>query len=223
MEPVYTTRQQRAPEQRGVTIPAGGVALPGALSVPPDARALALFASCRGWSGITFEEALLAHDLRAHGIATLNIDLICLDQGDDPRIIFGVEPLTERLRHAARWAAAQAEVRGLPLAYVGTGTAAAAAVSAATAAASEAPPCAVVAWNGRLDLVPDRLPTLAVPTLLVTGTPDRSVARINATADAVLPGEHRLQTVADGGDSRQLTDAIADWLSDHVDAVYAAA
>jgi hypothetical protein len=220
---MYSTRPQRASEKRGVRIPAGDVALPGALSVPPDARALALFASCRGWSGITFEEALLAHDLRARGIATLNLDLICLDQGDDPRIIFGVEPLTERLRCAARWAAAQAEVRGLSLAFVGTGTAAAAAVSAATSAASEAPLCAVVAWNGRLDLVADRLRTMAVPTLLVTGTSDRSVARINATADAVLPGEHQLQTVADGGGSRQLTDAIADWLTDHVEMVDAAA
>lgn len=218
---MYSTRPQgTSEERRGVLIPAGAdLALPGALSVPHRARALALFASCRGWSGITVEEALLARDLRERGIATLNFDLICLGEADDPRLIFELNQLTERLRRATRWALAQTDLSGLSLAYVGMGTAAAAAVSAAAADEAEMPLSAIVAWNGRLDLAADSLRTLAVPTLLMIGSSDRSLARINARADAALAGEHRLETVSGGGDSRQLTEAIADWLVDHVEAV----
>jgi pimeloyl-ACP methyl ester carboxylesterase len=217
LEPMYDTRPQRASDRRGVLIPAGGVTLPGALWVPPEPKALSLFASCRGWSGIAVEEAVLAHDLRERGFATLNFDLVCLGQGDDPRMIFELAQITDRLRAVVRWVAAQSDLIGLSVAFVATGTAAAAAVSAA-AAGDDVPVFAIVAWNGRLDLVADQVRTLAVPTLLMIGSTDRSVARINATADASLPGEHRLQTLSGGGGSRQLTDAVADWLMVHVEA-----
>jgi pimeloyl-ACP methyl ester carboxylesterase len=214
---MYSTAPQQASDRRGVLIPAGQVTLPGALWVPPEPRALALFASCRGWSGIALEEALIAHDLRELGIATLNFDLICLDQGDDPRIFFELQRLTERLRAVTGWVGEQDDLADLSIAFVATGTAAAAAVSAATSSNGDVPLCAVVAWNGRLDLVPDQVRSLTVPTLLIIGSSDRSVARINATADASLPGEHRLQRLNGGGDSRQLTDAVADWLMDYVE------
>jgi putative phosphoribosyl transferase len=165
-----TERASPGSREETLSIPLGGPppgpgSLLADLSLPSPAIGLVLFAHGSGSGRRSPRNRAVARALQRAGLATLLLDLL------------------GRVLAAARWAAALPGARGLRLGYFGASTGAAAAL----AAAAEEPALvgAIVSRGGRPDLVaPSVLQRVRAPVLLVVGSRDETVLRLNR---AVLP------------------------------------
>lgn len=172
---------------REVRIPAGGVGLRGTLAWPVHPSGLVILARSGGAGP---PERRLAGQLRAEGMSTLLLDLLPGDGESEAAAIRTAERCVGRLAIAAAWAAAQPEVAGLPLGYLGVGKLAAAPLAGADT--SPLPVQAVVVAFGRPDLLGDRLAAIQVPTLFITGSRDEEGFRAHRAALARLGGPRHL-------------------------------
>jgi putative phosphoribosyl transferase len=175
-----------------VVIPAGGVLLPGTLTLPPDARGVALFAHGSGSSRFSRRNRLVANTLVSANIGTLLFDLLSEEEEADRGNVFDIELLAARLRAATEWIAERPATADLHIGYFGASTGAGAAL---VAAADNARVRAVVSRGGRPDLAGDFLPRVTAPTLLIVGGRDRVVLELNRAAYARLAGMKRLEIV----------------------------
>jgi putative phosphoribosyl transferase len=191
-----------------VRIPAGAVALGGALVVPPEAHGVVVFAHGSGSSRTSPRNAAVARELRGAGLATLLMDLLTLEEEaidqQTAHLRFDVDLLGERVIAAIDWLAADAAVGDLPpsvgrlpVGCFGASTGAAAALIAAAERPDRVR--AVVSRGGRPDLARDALPRVTAPTLLIVGGRDPAVIRLNRLAQAALGGESRLELVPGAG------------------------
>jgi putative phosphoribosyl transferase len=191
-----------------VRIPAGAVALAGALAVPPAARGVVVFAHGSGSARTSPRNAAVAHVLVSAGLATLLMDLLTLEEEatdlETARVRFDVDLLGERVIAAIDWLAADAavgelppSVGRLPVGCFGASTGAAAALIAAAERPERVR--AVVSRGGRPDLARDSLRRVTAPTLLIVGGRDSEVIRLNRLAQAALGGESRLELVPGAG------------------------
>jgi pimeloyl-ACP methyl ester carboxylesterase len=139
---------------------------------------------------------------------TLLVDLLTTEEEAEDlvtaRLRFDIGLLAERVIGAIDWLAADAIVgdlppivRQLPVGCFGASTGAAAAL----VAAAERPErvAAVVSRGGRPDLAGDALPRVRAPTLLIVGSRDVDVLRLNREAQGALGGESRLEIVPGAG------------------------
>jgi putative phosphoribosyl transferase len=173
----------------------GGVALPGALVVPAEARGVVVFAHGSGSSRKSPRNVQVASVLNESRMGTLLFDLLTPEESTHRSMVFDIPLLAERLISATRWM--QREVAGLPLGYFGASTGAGAALLAA-AELREAVG-AVVSRGGRPDLAGDGLGLVTAPTLLIVGGEDPEVLELNRQAQATMRCPNALEVVPGAG------------------------
>jgi dienelactone hydrolase len=159
-----------------VAIPLDGAwsgELEASLSVPEEAKGIALLVHGALSSRCCPRDEAVASALRRGGFATVLVDLLTEPETEEEmesgRYSLDLDLLAGRVVAATRWIAASPETRALPLGHFGAGTGAAAVLAAAAAA----PDCveAIVSCGGRVDLLhPALLSLVASPVLLVEGT-----------------------------------------------------
>jgi putative phosphoribosyl transferase len=203
-----------------VTIPAGGVALEGHLTVPEAARGITIFVHGSGSSRHSPRNRYVAGVLNAAGLATLLFDLLTVDEEHVRANVFDIELLAGRLGDVTRWVRAQPDTAALPIGYFGASTGAAAAL---WTAAGDPGVAAVVSRGGRPDLAAPRLGEVTAPTLLIVGGHDDVVLALNHQAQAqlrcdnevaVIPGATHL--FEEPGTLRQAAELARDWLVDRL-------
>lgn len=186
-----------------VEIPVDTVALQGHLHLPEPAAAVVLFAHGSGSGRHSPRNQFVADVLYRAGLGTLLLDLLTPEEGLDRSNVFDVELLASRLTAATRWLGDRPDAASCRLGYFGASTGAGAALwAAAEGTAAEgavanagAPVAAVVSRGGRPDLAGPRLSEVRAPTLLIVGSADEAVLKLNQSAQAQLQCPNRLAVV----------------------------
>ncbi|MFJ4283897.1 dienelactone hydrolase family protein [Streptomyces massasporeus] len=213
---------------RTVTLPAGGADLTGDLTVPPNARAVVLFAHGSGSSRHSPRNREVAAGLRTAGLGTLLIDLLTEEEERQDAVTaelrFDIPLLGRRLVAALDWLAREPGTSDLPVVLFGASTGAGAALVAAAQRPDRVR--AVVSRGGRPDLAGDALDAVRVPVLLIVGGRDTHVLRLNEEAARRLPGPHTLHVVPgathlfeEPGALDQVTEAARQWCDECIRAV----
>ena len=200
------------------------VELDADLVVPPDARALVLFAHGSGSSRHSRRNQQVARGLERAGFATLLLDLLTAEEDAaeqaGARRRFDVGWLAERLVAAAEWAREQPALRALPIAVFGASTGGGAAL--VMAAWRPDLVASVVSRGGRPDLAGSLLPQVQAPTLLLVGERDPDVLALNRHALERLAGPRALVVVPgathlfeEPGALEQVAAYAEEWIGKH--------
>ena len=212
-------------QRRHVTVPAGGAQLEGDLTVPREPIGTVVFAHGSGSGRFSPRNQLVAAELVRGGLATLLMDLLTSgEEAIDRRtahLRFDIRLLSDRVNAAIDWLAGDEQVGSLPVGCFGASTGAAAAL----VAAAERPRHvrAVVSRGGRPDLAGEALRRVTAPTLLIVGSRDPEVLRLNQLAQQLLAGESRLEIVPgathlfeEQGALEQVAALARDWFVRHL-------
>lgn len=210
---------------RGVEISADGVRLAGDLVLPPDARAVVVFAHGSGSGRFSPRNRAVAGVLNQAGLATLLLDLLTAgEEALDLRtghLRFDVALLGRRVIATIDWLAADTTTKELLVGCFGASTGAAAALIAAAERPERVG--AVVSRGGRPDLAGEALGHVTAPTLLIVGGNDPEVLRLNQQALIALAGEARLEIVPGATHLFEEPGALArvailarDWFPQHL-------
>lgn len=210
---------------RSVTIPVGDVQLEGDLTIPDDAEGVVLFAHGSGSSRHSSRNRFVAEHLNRHGLATLLMDLLTMEEEaiDDRtgHLRFDIPLLGGRLVAATHWLEEEPSTRGLPIGYFGASTGG----GAALIAAAEIPGSvgAVVSRGGRPDLAAEALEDVRAPTLLIVGSRDLPVIGMNRAAMSRMTGPVELQIVEgathlfeEPGKLEEVAELARNWFSRHL-------
>lgn len=190
--------------ERLVEISAGAANLEGILGLPKQAKGIVLFAHGRGSGRLSPRNNYLARRLREEGFGTLLMDLLMVDEAEDHKKSFDVDLLAQRVLIATDWLEQASEAKDMRVAYFGADTGAAAVLMAAARAGIEGAipitgepgPCAVVCRGGRTDLVGPYLPYVKAPTLLIVGSKDDEIVKLNEEAHEQLRCEKGLAIIS---------------------------
>jgi dienelactone hydrolase len=180
-----------------VTVPAGKVRLEGNLVIPPQAKAIVLFAHGSGSSRHSIRNRFVAGALQEGDLATLLFDLLSAEEEtidiQTTHLRFDIALLAERLIHAIDWIARSERTRSLKIGLFGSSTGA----GAALVAAAQRPEVvgAVVSRGGRPDLAGSAISQVKAPTLLIVGGRDISVISLNRQAIEQLRCENQLEII----------------------------
>jgi pimeloyl-ACP methyl ester carboxylesterase len=162
------------------------------LVIPGEAKAIVIFANAEPGSRVHRLHLLVASQLHEAGIGTLLVDLI-----DESELAasgeFNIALLTARLIAVTRFINGLDRFGHYRLGYYGAATGAASALQAAADLHSLIG--AVVCRSARPDFVMDSLPEIQSPLLLIVGSLDRYVLRLNRDAFESLSGEKKLTIV----------------------------
>jgi len=218
-------KPHRSGHHTEISIPAGTVALDGALELPERTAAIVLFAHGSGSSRHSPRNRYVARVLQSHGIGTLLFDLLTgREESLDERsgaLRFDIRFLANRLKDVTRWLIELPDLKGFHFGYFGASTGAAAAL----VAASELPEAigAVVSRGGRPDLARDSLSSVQAPTLLIVGGDDEPVIGMNREAFSKLLCEKRLVIVPgathlfeEPGALEEVARLAAEWFKQHL-------
>jgi len=182
--------------ERDVSFLSGDAALRGVLAIPPQAKAIAIFAHGSGSNSRSKRNADTARTLFDAGFASLRADLLTDEETAlnerTGQFRFDVKLLAERVLAATAFVGTVSEAQMLPIAYYGASTGAAAAL---TAAAKRRDVYAVISRGGRPDLAISCLPDVRAATLLIVGGADVPIIPLNEEALALLGGEKELAIV----------------------------
>jgi pimeloyl-ACP methyl ester carboxylesterase len=174
-----------------------GVVLEGFLEGWERASGLIVFVHGSGSSRFSVRNNQVAQFLRSLGFATLLMDLLTASEDRVDAITrelrFNIPLLAERVTGTLGWLARQDESRRLPIGLFGASTGAAAALVAAASLPTRVR--AVVSRGGRPDLAADALEAVQTPTLLIVGSDDTQVLRLNRMAMSRIPAETQLVTI----------------------------
>ena len=209
-----------------VSIPAGRVALEGALDLPATASGIVVFSHGSGSGRHSPRNQFVAAELRRAGLATLLLDLLTPEEDQEYETRFDIDLLTERLAHAVRFVRSHPRTRGLPVGLFGASTGAASALR--VAAAMPEAVRAVVSRGGRPDLTGDALlAKVRAPTLLVVGGHDHGVIELNESARdalvhcdrevAIVPGATHL--FGEAGALEKVAQLATRWFVRHLASV----
>lgn len=196
--------------------------LPGQLCVPPQARGVVVFAHGSGSGRLSPRNRHVAAALQASGFATLLLDLLTPDEERDRAKVFDIPLLAERVGLACRWLAGRVDTADLAQGLFGASTGAGAALLAASREGNTVQ--AVVSRGGRPDLAgAGALARVNAPTLLIVGSEDRDVVRLNEDACGRLGGEKQLVLVPgathlfeEPGTLDEVVRLAADWFERHL-------
>ena len=156
-----------------------------------------MFAHGSGSSRHSPRNRQVASELQQASLATLLMDL--LTQEEDAvdlrtaELRFDIALLARRLVAAIEWAAADSELKVLPIGCFGASTGAAAALIAAAELPNHV--SAVVSRGGRPDLAGAALARVEAPTLLIVGGADPVVLQLNREALGEVRCEKELAIV----------------------------
>ena len=187
---------ERAPMLRDEEVQvlvAGNTSVAGHLTVPDNPTGVVVFAHGSGSSRHSPRNRLVADVLNRAGLATLLFDLLTPAEERNRANVFDVDLLAGRLVDVTRWLARQPGTASLPVGYFGASTGAAAALVAATDPRVQI--SAVVSRGGRPDLADQALAKVTAPTLLIVGSRDHVVLRLNREAAAAIPGTCEIAVV----------------------------
>jgi putative phosphoribosyl transferase len=161
------------------------VQLEGELALAPRAAGVVVFSHGSGSGRHSPRNQFVAGELRRAGFGTLLFDLLTTEEDADYALRFDILLLTERLGYAVRSVRGAAATKGLPVGLFGASTGAASALRVAAQMPDAV--AAVVSRGGRPDLAGEgALSAVGAPTLLVVGSEDREVIRLNRAAAAHL-------------------------------------
>jgi len=209
--------------EQPVQIPPLGLA--GDLSVPEQATGLVLFAHGSGSSRFSPRNRYVARVLQEAHLATLLLDLLTAAEEEvdlgTAHLRFDIPLLAERLIYSTDWAQRNRTLAQLRIGYFGASTGAAAAL----VAAAERPNLvhAIVSRGGRPDLAGSALAHVESPTLLIVGSRDETVVRLNRTALSRMHCEKLLTIVPQAthlfeepGALERVAGLASDWFRDHL-------
>jgi pimeloyl-ACP methyl ester carboxylesterase len=210
-----------------VVVQAGQVQLPGTVRRPEAPRGCVVFAHGSGSSRHSPRNVWVGQTLHARGFAILLFDLLTAEESDvdahSRTLRFDVPLLAARLTSAVDTVRQLPATSGLPIGLFGASTGAAAALTVA-ARRPEAVD-AVVSRGGRPDLAGDALRAVQAPTLLLVGSRDGTVLRLNRQAAAQLAAPHQVEVVAgashlfeEPGTLEEVARLAGDWFASHLTA-----
>lgn len=180
-----------------ITLPAAGTELGADLTIPRDSGAIVIFAHGSGSSRFSPRNRAVAETLNRRGLSTLLLDLLSeREQEVDERtghLRFDIALLAERLVAAIDWVGEREQTRGMRIGLFGASTGAAAALVAAAQRPREVQ--AVVSRGGRADMAGPSLPEVRAPALLIVGSRDEAVIRMNQEAAERLDCRKELRIV----------------------------
>jgi putative phosphoribosyl transferase len=208
---------------QAVSIPLRETKVEGEIAIPDQALGLVLFAHGSGSSRHSPRNQLVARTLRANKIGTVLFDLLTTEEERQDAITaefrFNIAFLAQRLVEATEWARRSSSQ--LSLGYFGSSTGAAAALVASTE--SQIAVSAIVSRGGRPDLAGPILPRVKPPTLLIVGSEDTAVVRMNKEAYNQMrcPKELRIVRGAthlfeEPGKLEQVAQTAAEWFARHL-------
>jgi putative phosphoribosyl transferase len=183
------------PVDQDVGIALRGFDLAGRLTVPDPARGVVVFAHDVGVGAHNAADLHVARCLHALGLGTLRFDLRAPHEVEPFDATPDLDVFAVRLLVATRWLRTHTGALGNEIAYFGTRTGAAVAL---LAAAEDPAVGAVVARDGRLDLVGSALDALRAPTLLIVDRSDPTIRRANERAVSTVSSPHDLVVVSRG-------------------------
>lgn len=200
----------------------GRVELKGFLESRADAVGLIVFVHGSGSGRFSVRNNQVAQFLRDQGFATLLMDLLTVSEDQLDAITrelrFNIPLLAERVTGTLEWLAKHDDISSLPIGLFGASTGAAAALVAAASEPTRVR--AVVSRGGRPDLAADALESVQAPTLLIVGSDDTEVLRLNRMAMRRIPAEKRLVTIEgathlfeEPGTLDQVAQHAADWFT----------
>jgi alpha-beta hydrolase superfamily lysophospholipase len=202
--------------EKAVQITGAGVLLNGDLALHKDAKGLVIFAHGSGSSRHSVRNKYVASVLRAHGLATLLLDLLTEAESEWTDKRFDIDLLAQRLTLSESWVKQQDEIKQLPIGYFGSSTGAAAALQSAAVLGDEIK--AVVSRGGRPDLAREHLAKVIAPTLLLVGGYDDEVIELNEQAYALLNCEKEMAIIPgathlfeEAGTLEQVAELAAQW------------
>lgn len=203
---------------REITIARIKPEIKGHMYLPDTPKAWILFAHGSGSSRFSKRNNWVAKQLYEQGFATLLFDLLSPEEEDSYINRFNIPLLTDRLLRATNWLLKSEFYHGEKIGYFGASTGAAAALMASAQGDGAAPIYAVVSRGGRPDLAGElTLSRVEVPTLLIVGSHDEEVIKLNEWArDEILdsklvlvPGATHL--FEEAGALEEVARLSADW------------
>ncbi len=209
------------PTEQPVTLVGSGIRLEGILALSSHSVGVVVFAHGSGSGRFSPRNNFVARKLQHGGFATLLLDLLEECEADDPRKVFDIDLLADRLLLAKAWLAERPETRTLRLGYFGASTGAGAALEAAARDPSSVG--AIVSRGGRPDLAERYLPAVLAPTLLIVGSDDTPVIEMNEQALrlltcpkdlVIIPGASHL--FEEPGTLEQVADHALRWFLRHL-------
>jgi dienelactone hydrolase len=176
-------------DNRYVEIRAGGITLPGRLTLPVGAQGLILFVHGSGSSRLSPRNQQVAESLQAAGFGTLLFDLLTMTEErvdeETSALRFNIDLLSGRVTDVIDWLLLQEYRKDLKYGLFGASTGAAAAL--VTAADRPQAVQAVVSRGGRPDLAGEHLSQVRAPSLFIVGSLDNEVLGLNQSAMEKFP------------------------------------
>ncbi|UKJ06716.1 dienelactone hydrolase family protein [Solitalea lacus] len=203
-----------------VKIPVGRVVLTGDLSIPINALSIVIFSHGSGSSRFSPRNKMVAEHLQRKNIGSLLFDLLTEEEDELYQNRFDIELLTKRLISATEWLETLPDAKNCRLGYFGASTGAASALKA-TARLPQIG--AVVSRGGRPDLAMEDLDKVDAPTLLIVGSRDYDVLRLNEEAYKKISGVKKLEIVEgathlfeERGTMEEVVDLATDWFQKYL-------
>jgi putative phosphoribosyl transferase len=202
-----------------VTVPAGGVLLPGELEMPLICTGLVVIAHGPGSDRFCPGNRSVAAALHREGIGTLMLDFWPTDSQEP--VPFDPALYVERVAASVRWLSNRGEARGLKIGCYGSSTGGAAVIGAA--AGGHCVIDALVCQGATLNLPPGTLEKVHPPTLLIAAGHDTLIACRNNEALFNLRCEKQLRLVTgathlfeEPGTLERLTCLVTEWFLRHL-------
>jgi putative phosphoribosyl transferase len=206
--------------KKEMKIPVGKISVDGELIIPDEAQNVVIFAHGSGSSRLSPRNQMVANYLHEHKLGTFLFDLLTKEEDRDYSNRFNIELLAKRLIATTEWLQSREETKGLYYSYFGASTGAAAALIAASAKPQIT---AVVSRGGRPDLAMESLGNVKAPTLLIVGSRDYDVLKLNQKALEKLISEKQLTEVEgathlfeEPGTMEEVCRLAADWFKKHL-------
>lgn len=207
--------------ERIVHIQTGEKVIEGALRIPPEAKGIVVFCHGSGSSRFSSRNMYVAEHLYKAQLATLLVDLLTPEEDAIYENRFDIDLLTNRLIDIVSYLQQEPETEHLQIGFFGASTGAAAALRAAADLKNDIK--AVVSRGGRPDLAEDALDGVLAPTLLLVGSKDLDVLKLNQMALdritcekmlVVVPGATHL--FEEPGTLEKVAEHAEKWFKDYI-------
>jgi putative phosphoribosyl transferase len=176
-----------------IQIRVSGLELAANLNIPEKTNALVVFSHGSGSSRFSSRNRHVASILNDHNMSTLLTDLLTEEEDRIFENRFDIRLLTDRLAAVIRHCTAIAELKDLPIGCFGASTGAASALRVAASLPNVVN--AVVSRGGRPDLAGADLGQVKAATLLIVGSLDTDVIKLNEKSYAHLNCKKELSIV----------------------------
>ena len=180
--------------KREVRITIDHLNIVGDLSIPYNPKGIVVFAHGSGSSRHSSRNKYVAGILEQAGFSTLLFDLLTAAEESDYARHFDIRLLTDRLVAVTEWLKTNQQTSSMNIGYFGASTGAAATLRAAALLGRMI--SAVVSRGGRPDMAErPYLIRVISPTLLIIGSLDTEVIKLNEDAYTELRAERKIRIV----------------------------